>query len=97
MPQDILFNPDYSLKIENGDFVIGESTYQHQRDLLFADKGEFKESPTIGVGSRRYLESEKPSELAREIRLEFIADRMDVNAINIDDNLEISIDAAYRY
>lgn len=97
MPQDILFNSDYSLKIENGDFVIGESTYQHQRNLLLADKGEYKESPTIGVGVRRYLESERPSELAREIRLEFIADGMDVNAINIDDNLEISIDASYRY
>ena len=96
MPKDILLDENFDLQIANGDLVVGESTYQHQKILLFADKGQFKQNPTIGVGSRRYLETSKPDEFAREIRLEFYGDGMDVKTVSIDDNLEIKIDAEYK-
>lgn len=96
MPKDFLLDEDFDLQIAGGDLVVDESTYQHQKILLFADKGQFKQNPTIGVGSRRYLETSKPDELAREIRLEFYGDGMDVKNINISDNLEIVIDAEYK-
>lgn len=96
MPQDILLDENFDLQIANGDLVVGESTYQHQKILIFADKGQFKANPTIGVGSRRYLETSKPDELAREIRLEFYGDGMDVKTLSIADNLEIKIDAEYK-
>jgi hypothetical protein len=96
MPNDILLDENFELQISSGDLSVGESTYQHQKILIFADKGQFKSSPKIGVGSRRYLETSKPDELAREIRLEFYGDGMDVKTLKIEDNLEIKIDAEYK-
>lgn len=95
MPKDILFTDDLQSLIQDGDFVIGESTYQHQRCLLLADKGEFKQFPKVGVGSKRFLESQNPNDFAREVRQEFTSDGMVVNQIKIEDNLEINIDAQY--
>ncbi|MFC3158992.1 hypothetical protein SAMN05443633_107150 [Chryseobacterium arachidis] len=95
MPIDILLNENFELQIAEGDFVSGESTYEHQRTLLLADKGEIKLFPKNGVGVRRYLEHEAPDELAREIRQEFYADGMTVNEIKIGEDLEINIDADY--
>ena len=96
MPNDILLDDDFFPILTDGDFTVGESTYQHQKILLFADKGQFKDNPTTGVGSRRFLESSKPDDFAREIRQEFSADGMIVNSINIADNLELTIDAQYK-
>ena len=95
MPTDILLDDKLDLRIENGDFVVDESTYQHQQLLLMMEKGELKNFPTTGVASKRYLESGNPSNYAREIRQEFIADGMKVNEINISENLEITVEANY--
>lgn len=94
MPKDILLTDD--LQISNGDLMIGESTYQHQKTLIYADKGEFKHNPKIGVGVKRYFETEKPEDFAREIRFQFLTDGMKVNKIEIADNLEVNIDATYN-
>lgn len=96
MPQDILLDENLDLKIENGDFSVGESTYQHQQCLILAEKGEFKQFPTAGVASKRYLENSDPSEYARAIRQEFIADGMDVKTIQIADDLQLTINAIYQ-
>lgn len=95
MPTDILLDENFDLQIVNGDFAVGESTYQHQACLLMASKGEYKANPTTGVNSKKYLESERPDNYAREIRQEFVADGMKVNSINISENLELTVDAKY--
>ncbi|SHF31934.1 hypothetical protein [Chryseobacterium vrystaatense] len=95
MPTDILLDENFELQFSDGDFTVGESTYEQQKTLLFADKGEMKLFPKNGVGVRRYLEHEKPEDLAREIRQEFFADGMTVHHVKIDENLEIDIDADY--
>ena len=95
MPHDFLFNEQNEPEIKDGDFVIGESTYQHQKHLLLAEKGDYKQHPTAGVASKRYLERERPDEYARAIRQEFVADGMDVKTLKILENLELSIDAEY--
>ena len=95
MPKDIILTENLDLKIVNGDFVLGESTAQHQKILILSDKGEYKENPMRGVGARRYLEDGKPDTLAREIRQEFVADGMKVNAIKIGENGTIEGDAFY--
>lgn len=93
---DFLLDDDLDLLIsDDGDFVVGESTAQHQKLLILADKTEFKEVPMRGVGARRYLEDSDPSSLAREIRTEFIADGMTVNKIKIADDLNTQVDANY--
>ena len=95
MPKDIVLNDNNDLLINDGDFVVGESTYQHQKHLLLAEKGDYKQFPTAGVASKKYLERERPDEYARAIRQEFVADGMNVKTLTILENLELSIDAEY--
>ena len=96
MPNDILLDENFNPIITNGDFTIGESTYQHQKMLLFADKGQFKADPLVGVGSRRFLETSNHNDFAREIRQEFMADGMIIQSLKITEDLQINIDAQYR-
>ncbi len=96
MPQDILLDDEFDLIFADGDFVTGESTAQHQKLLIIADKGEFKEAPQRGVGARRYLEDHNPSNLAREIRQEFTRDGMVVKTVKIETDLTIQVDANYK-
>ena len=91
----IILNEDLTLKVVNGSMVIDDTTYQNQQILLLADKGDFKNKPMRGVGTKRYLESAQPDELAREIRTEFIADGMKVNSIKIPQTGQLNIDATY--
>jgi hypothetical protein len=91
----IILNENMTLKIVNGSMVINDNTYQNQKLLLLAEKGEFKNRPMRGVGTRRFLETENPDELAREIRTEFITDGMTVKTINIPKNGQLQIDATY--
>lgn len=95
MPYDILLDENNDLLIEDGDFVIGESTIQHQTLLLHCHKGEFKENPTRCVGIVRFLETHDTQGLAREIDVEFTKDGMKVDKIMIETpNLEI--EASYE-
>ena len=92
---DLLLNEDMTLKIDNGDFVLGEATAQNQQQIIVNDKGEFKDKPMRGVGVLRYLEDHTPDRLAREIRQEFTTDGMQVNQIKVDMPKAIEIDAVY--
>lgn len=96
MPKDFLLDQTLDLSFANGDFLIGESTSQHQELLIYADKSEFKEVVMRGVGVKRFLEESKPDGLAREIRQEFISDGMQVDEIKITENLEIQVEAFYN-
>jgi hypothetical protein len=87
---DFLLDDEFDLLGE-----VGESTAQHQKILILADKCEFKDVPMRGVGARRYLEDHAPDNLAREIRQEFSADGMTVNKIQIASDLNIQVDANY--
>ena len=95
MPKDILLDENLDLLIVDGDFVVGESTAQHQKILMLADKGEFKESPMRGVGALRFLEEARPDNLLREIRQEFTIDGMLIEGIKIDSLSGIQIEANY--
>ncbi|OWK99256.1 hypothetical protein AP75_01860 [Kaistella haifensis DSM 19056] len=96
MMNDFLLDKNNDLQISDGDFVVGESTYQHQKHLLMAEKGQYKQNPTIGVASKNYVERESPDEYARAIRQEFIRDGMKVHTLVITADLELSIDAEYN-
>lgn len=95
MPTDLILDDSMDLRIENGDFVVGESSYQQQMILLLADKNEFKENPTTGVGIETYLDDENPADMHREIRLQFSKDGMKVNSIKTIEG-KINIDAVYE-
>ena len=93
---ELVINPvrDSTGMITSG-FVIGDTTFQNQKILLLANKGEMKEYPTCGVGASNYLESNNGDELAREIRSEFTKDGMEVTKIAIDIP-SIKIEAKYK-
>jgi hypothetical protein len=83
------------LLITNGDFVTGESTAQHQRQLLLNDKGDFKENPTACVGIYSYIDDEGLQALARDITVAYTQDGMKVNSVQLQQNGILDIDAGY--
>lgn len=88
--KDILLNEDFDLDIADGDFVVGSSTLQHQKLLLLANPGDYKENPTVGVGIHGFLKSEESTQLYAAIKREFEKDGMVVNKIEmINDNINI--------
>jgi hypothetical protein len=95
MPTDILFDPETNdLACKGGDFVIGESTRQHQTDLLHANEGEYKQFPTTGVGIDGFLNDSDNTEMIRKIRRQFTLDEMSVTKITIGSG--ININASYK-
>ena len=91
---DYLLDDDNDLSIADGDFVIGDSDLQHQKLLLFAEKGAYKQYPTIGVAAATYLKDDNSADLLREIRLQFGQDGMQVNQVAINAG-KLQIDAQY--
>jgi hypothetical protein len=80
----------------DGDFIMTESTTQHQRQLLLNNKGDFKESPTVCVGAALFLdEDDGMQNLMREITAQYSADGMDVRSISLNARGEIVSNAAY--
>jgi len=95
IPKDILLDPDFDLTYKDGDFVVSDASYQHQALLLAAAPGEFKQSPTSGIGIEGYLLDENPASLLREIRSQFTKDGMKVTKVAITDG-ELDIKAIYE-
>jgi hypothetical protein len=88
---DILTDPiSGDLLDKNGDDVIGDATEQHQNDLLLAQEGWYKQSPTTGVGITEFLLSEDPTEMLRKIRMQFTADGMIINKLKAAPTLQIN-------
>lgn len=83
MPKDILLNENYDLSLENGDFVPGESTTQHQEHILVADEGEFRQYPFAGVGIRKWSNDDDLGDLGVEIKRKFEADGQVVEESNV--------------
>ena len=93
---DILLDSEGGLLIQNGDFVIGESSLQHQDHIIIAQKGEYKEHPEIGVGILTHLYNENPVEALSEIRRNLEYDGAKVNIVKIAENGNYLIDADYH-
>ncbi len=94
MRRGILLSDDLSLQVSNRSLRIGDVSGQNQKLLIITDKGEVKKQVTQGVGARRYVEMNSQNELARETRLQLIADGFTVNQIRIE-NAKLMIDANY--
>ncbi len=92
---DIALNDDEDLDIQNGDFAATESTYQHQRQLILNNKGDFKQNPTIAVGAFTYFDDEHMQNLVRAVGIEFARDGMDVREVKIAADGTLKSDALY--
>lgn len=92
---DITQAGDGDIEIGSGDLTYTESTGQHKRDLLLADKGHFKESPDRGVGAFNFLADSDPEEFYRTVRKECSKDGIKVIDVKREGE-EFIIDAEYE-
>jgi hypothetical protein len=95
----ILLNDNYDLKIEpvrlaNGliasGLVVGNIDYQRCRMIIEAQKGEFKEFPTLGFGIDNYLKSvtqQKRQQFATDLTKEIKSDVMATVKVIVGDDL----------
>ena len=93
---DIVQTETGDIDLSAGDLRYGESTAQHQRDILIAGQGDFKESPTVGVGSARYLNDNLPDDYLRQVRKQMQQDGMTVQRIAYGADGELTIKAEYN-
>jgi len=94
---DLLLEDTGDLAIVNGDFVMGESTAQHQQLLMVAQRGQFKENPDRAVGIEDFINSNDIDGMLAEIRNQFTKDGMTVNQLNYDEQSgNLNYDAPYK-
>jgi hypothetical protein len=93
MPIDVHYDGDGDLDLTGGDISFGESTAQHERDIIVAHKGDYRLSPGTGVGIIDFLESSGEN-VVLAISQQLAADGMTVNSVQIV-NGNYEIDANY--
>lgn len=91
---DIKFDKEGDVDISADDIQYVESTSQHQRDLIIAQRGHYKEMPGVGVGAINFIHDEDPENFLRTIRKEFTRDGMKVERVAFSGN-ELIVNAAY--
>lgn len=92
--KDYLQDENDDLVLENGDFKLGESTAQHQRDLLVSRKCDYK-LKIVGVDIYNALLDDEQDNLIGTIRKEFTLDGMSVNSLRYT-NGKLQINAPYE-
>jgi len=100
----IQLNSDYDLDINvrrdaNGKIIsgltVGDVTYQNQAMILKAQKGEFKEHPTVGVGIEDIINDSNVRAWKKEITEQIEADGQRIETLIITEK-EFILDAKYQ-
>lgn len=89
-------NNDCDLDLSLGDLQYTESTGQHQRDLILADKGHIRDSAECGVGPINYIQDEDHEDYLRAVRKELARDGQRVRSVYETATGQIIIDAEYE-
>lgn len=90
--KDILTDDQEDLKIQNGDFVIGDSDGQNIKHLILAAKGEYKFDGLVGVDAQRLVKSSAGyDKLIRETRLQVKREGRQLKSVQINGS-EINVD-----
>lgn len=93
---DFLVGDDMDLSIVDGDFEWGESTQEHQRDILLATKGSFRQVPDVGVGVvQELLNDASYEDIRRTMQGEMEKDGMAVRRLKSVHQGEFEIIAPY--
>jgi len=95
LQNDIALDGNKTLRVANGDFVITESTAEHQTQLIINAKGDFKENPLVCIGAFGYLNDEDDGGLLRETSRQFAMDGMDVSSVTKKGTV-IKTEAVYK-
>lgn len=92
--EDFIFTDDGDLKIFNGDLSVEPSDNQHIQDIFLANKGQFRQYPTIGIGIESKLNGSTNIQfLRKQIRENLKFDNMTITTLNIDGALNIDLRA----
>lgn len=92
--KDFLLDQNNDIRIENGDFVTGESTAQEIERILVGFKGSFKAFPLLGVEIGRKLKSrETAQEIQREVNEQLEYDGFARVDFKIEDSENFTINA----
>lgn len=93
---DLLLDDDLDLAVEGGDFVIGESTQQHQQLILWTEQGEWRDSPAVGVGiSSMLLDEAGPGDIILAVQQQMEADGLVISQLTVTVGKQLSITASY--
>lgn len=93
---DFLLGDDLDLSIKDGDFEFGESTEEHQRDILLATKGSIRQHPGLGVGIiQELLNDASADDLRRIIQAELESDGMSVKRLRVNEDGTVELNASY--
>ncbi len=83
MVKDFKIDEQGDVVIKNGDFATHDATMQNQELILLSHKGEWKQSPWVGVGIEDYIDDEiGVTTLHSEIQKQFELDGMQVQKIS---------------
>lgn len=94
--RDILLNTENDLQIMGGDLQIAESSNQHVSLLAATTAGEWKRSPSAGMGLSRFLltESSDITKMLHIIDVQLQADGVKSKTARVI-NGQLQIDAKY--
>ncbi len=93
---DYLLDTDFDLRIEGGDFVVGDSDLQHQQLLMGLEKGELRQYPKTGVGLTNYLVDDNIGDLYQEIQRQFENDGLLISKLEVSSEGIVNVVASYR-
>lgn len=80
----IVLDDNNRFRTRAGDFLILDTDAQDEKEILYANKGNFIFDPSLGVGIAKYSNSPVPkAELERLIRIEFEKDNINVVTVSV--------------
>lgn len=94
--QDFILDDSGDLAFENGDLAIGRSDEQHQKHILIANKGEYKQYPELGVSIAEMLNNDTYSAVLIEAKKNLEYDGMKINDISLSEDGKLLIDGEYN-
>jgi hypothetical protein len=86
MRNDILLNTDGSFKVQNGDFVIGESDEQHIELILKTNPNEWKQTPITGAALIKSLGGNITGFAKRNVQVQLEADGYSLQTVIENEN-----------
>lgn len=92
---DFLLDQNKDLKIENGDFVLGDSTEQNLELLFISTPGEWKASVEVGIAIERALNGNLDRFVERTIRVQMDADGYKISKLQIN-QMGLKINGSYE-
>lgn len=94
--KDLLLTDDMDLQLTNGDLSVGDPNDQNVQLLAATSPGQWKESPTAGMGLVDLLNSERQEGTVRHfINRQLRADGAKSKKISFDGD-NINIEASYE-